>query len=331
MEFTLYTSFPTDPDQPPAAYRRSLVHKLRWIEQAGCRGVLAHTDNRSLDPWAAAQFLIENTERLVPLVAVNPAYMHPYSAARAVSSIAYLYQRQLDLNLVSGGFPGHLRELGDSLEHDARYERLAEYAEALTRLLTAEGAASYQGAYYTLRGARLGTPSLDAALLPRIYVSGGSEASLEARARLALPWLTYPRMLSRYADTGALKGAGVRFGIIARETTEQAWAEARARFPRDEQGEELHDWASTQVESQWHLNLSQDVRRLQILEQVYWLYPFRAYHTFCPFLVGTYDEVADALAEYARVGVSTLILDAPTDPDDMAHAQIALRKAETAG
>ncbi|MFD0592068.1 LLM class flavin-dependent oxidoreductase [Catellatospora coxensis] len=127
---------------PPDEYRRTLLDKCRWIEEAGCRGVLVHTDNRSVDPWSAAQFLLENTERLVPLIAVNPVYTHPFAAARAIATIGYLYHRQVDLNLVSGGFPSHLKELGCGLDHDERYDRITEFAQIVTRLLSDDSTVS---------------------------------------------------------------------------------------------------------------------------------------------------------------------------------------------
>jgi alkanesulfonate monooxygenase len=326
---TVYTSFPTDPDLPPEEYRRTLLDKCRWIEEAGCRGVLVHTDNRSVDPWSAAQFLLENTERLVPLIAVNPVYTHPFAAARAIATIGYLYHRQVDLNLVSGGFPSHLKELGCRLDHDERYDRITEYAQIITRLLSDDATVSHAGEHYTVKGAMLGM-RFDPELMPRIYVSGGSEASLEARRRLGAGWLTYPRLLGRYGDSGVLQGGGVRFGIIVRPTSEEAWALAHARFPHDEDGEQLHDWVAQQAESRWHRNLADDVRRTGVLDQVYWLYPFRAYHTFCPYLVGDYDEVAAALAEYFNAGVNTIILNTPEDPEDLDHILFALRRARAA-
>ena len=39
--------------------------------------------------------------------------------------------------------------------------------------------------------------------------------------------------------------------------------------------------------------------------------PFQNYKTFCPYLVGTYDEVAELVAGYIRLGARTFILDIP--------------------
>ena len=42
------------------------------------------------------------TERLSPLIAVNPISMHPFTAAKCISSLANLYSRKVFLNMVAG-------------------------------------------------------------------------------------------------------------------------------------------------------------------------------------------------------------------------------------
>jgi alkanesulfonate monooxygenase len=79
--------------------------------------VLIFTGNSSADPWVNAQLVIEQTEKLVPLVAVQPAHMHPHTGAKVISSLAFVYGRQVDLNLVTGGNRNHLRAVGSHLDH----------------------------------------------------------------------------------------------------------------------------------------------------------------------------------------------------------------------
>src|SRR5215813_8657032 len=62
----------------------NVVDVARWSEQAGCRGILVYTDNSTVDPWLVSQIIIQSTEALCPLVAVQPVYMHPYSGRCAV-------------------------------------------------------------------------------------------------------------------------------------------------------------------------------------------------------------------------------------------------------
>lgn len=142
----------------PVEFRRRLTDEIRWAEDAGCRGTLVHSDNKLLDPWAAAQMIMECPRTLVPMVAVNPAYIHPFSAARMISTLGFLYRRQVNLNYVTGGFHRHLRELGCELEHDTRYTRLVEYADIVSRLLSSERPVSHAGEFTQVRSAKLSPP-----------------------------------------------------------------------------------------------------------------------------------------------------------------------------
>ena len=58
---------------PGLAYRDHVAAIARWSEAAGCEGILVYADNRLVDPWLVAQGVIGATERLCPLVAVQPA------------------------------------------------------------------------------------------------------------------------------------------------------------------------------------------------------------------------------------------------------------------
>jgi alkanesulfonate monooxygenase len=325
---TVYSTCPSSNDRTSADFRRHMIDVAVWTESAGCRGLLVYTDNRLVDPWAAAQLMIERTERLVPLVAVQPIYMHPFAAARMIATIAFLYGRQVDLNLVTGGYAGHLRALDSTIDHDARYDRLVEYGQLLHRLLTADRAVTHAGAYYHLNEASLAFP-VASELQPRYFVAGSSAAAVEAQRQLGALGLAYPRWVEEYGEGDSeLSGTGMRVGIIARDTTEEAWRVAHERFPVDPRAEKLHDVAARLVESRWHRAISADARACSGPRGAYWLYPFRTYKTFCPYLVGTYNEASELLARYLEMGVATLILDVPEVEDDLHHASIVIRMAE---
>lgn len=320
----VYSSCPPLRDHSPSSYRKRLIDVARWTEEAGFKGILTHTDNASLDPWAAAQLIIEHTETLVPIVAVNPIYMHPLSTARMINTIAYLHGRRVDLNLVSGGFARHLRAAGCSLDHDQRYDRLAEYGEVLRLLLTADKPVSYAGSHYELKSAAL-SPQLPPDMMPGFFMSGASDAARHAQEKLGVTRLAYPREIGTYQGPSPLRRGGVGWGVIARETADEAWSVARRRFPIDKRGEKIHDFASAGVQSRWHQHLSEDAVAAGARESVYWLYPFRSYRAFSPYLVGSHAEVAGVLSRYFALGVSAVVLDVDgtLEEADLRHARIA--------
>lgn len=265
------------------------------------------------------------------MVAVQPVLRHPFDVARAISSFSFQYGRQVDLNPVTGGFAGHLHELGDALDHDRRYLRLIEYGQIIDKLLAGGLPVTHHGEFYTLNRVKLTNP-LPTELTSRTYVSGSSEACVAAQRMLGATRLSYPRFIGDYAATPGspcvLRGNGIRLGIIARESGDDAWRVAHERFPIDHLGEQLHNLAAGQVGSRWHQSLSADAQRCAAPRDGYWLYPSRMYQTFCPYLVGGYQEVAQLPSRYLHLGVTALILDVPRQEDDLHHAGMVLRLAE---
>lgn len=319
----VYATSPGSPRSSAEAFGKRLTDVARWTERAGLRGLLLFTDNQKIDPWAAAQHIMERTEKVVPLVAVQPLYQHPYSTARAISTLALLHGRSVDLNFVTGGSKPDFRALGDTIGHDDRYARLVEFGKNVLGLLGNPERMTFSGTYYQLTGATL-QPAMASDLLPLRFVAGSSPAAAEAARALDAVRLTYPLAPERYEGSSDLSGAGIRLGIIARETGEEAWRVAQERFPPDRLGEARAKFAAHGVESEWwHRLLSEAPTN----GATYWLYPFHSFKTFCPFIVGTYREVGEMVSRYLDHGVSTLILGEPTTEDELFHTQLALKYA----
>ena len=72
----LYSTCPQSKDFEPSAYAEAVANVSRWSEAAGCVGMLVYTDNGIVDPWMVTQWAIHATERLAPLVAVQPILDH---------------------------------------------------------------------------------------------------------------------------------------------------------------------------------------------------------------------------------------------------------------
>jgi alkanesulfonate monooxygenase len=321
----LFSTCPPWSTGDAAAHLSRVRDAAQWSEKAGCTGILIYTDNTQLDPWVLAQVVIEHTRTLCPLVAVQPVYMHPYSVAKLVASLSRLFSRRVYLNMVAGGFTNDLKALGDDTPHDRRYARLVEYTRVVTGLLTGRMPVQHRGEFYRFSHLTLGVaPTPD--LCPGILVSGSSAAGLDAARALGATAIKYPGPGRDEAQSGAVTDAewGIRIGVIARETDEEAWALAEARFPRDRKGEITHQLAMKVSDSQWHRQLSE---QRAAGHDVYWLRPFQHYHTMCPYLVGSHPRVAAELSAHVARGCRTVILDVPQSPDDLAHARLVIEQA----
>lgn len=320
------TTVPASSDLPASRFRDGVADVGRWSERHGFSGSLIYSDNRLVDPWMVAQLLTEDTERLIPLVAVQPAYMHPYTVATLVSSLAWLHGRRTYLNMVAGGFRNDLKALNDPTPHDRRYDRLVEYTRIVMDLLEGTVPATFQGEFYRVTDLKL-SPPLPPELLPDVFVSGSSEAGLRAGDALGARPVAYPKPPGRQepAPASPERMPGLRVGIIARPDRRDAWQVAHQRFPANRKGQLMHRMARKVSDSVWHQELSEIADERAAAEDPYWLVPFENYATMCPYLVGSYDDVADELGRYLELGYRTFLLDIPREEDDLAHASAAFR------
>jgi alkanesulfonate monooxygenase len=324
----IFSTCPYSASLPKEAYQERVRQVARWSDQLGYRGILVYTDNSVVDPWLVSQIILEETTALSPLVAVQPAYMHPYAAAKMVASFGYLYGRRVYLNMVAGGFKNDLEELNDTTPHDRRYARLIEYTLIMRKLLESPSPVTFDGEFYTVSKLKM-TPPLAPELFPGIFVSGSSDAGVNAARTIGALAVKYPKPAKEYESGDRVEDllSGVRVGVIARQRSGEAWEVARQRFPEDRKGQLTHQLAMKTTDSVWHKQLSQLAEETADRPTPYWMVPFLNYKTFCPYLVGDYDEVASELSRYIGVGYRTFIVDIPPNEDELQHTGLAFESA----
>ncbi len=319
MKIELFTTTPQSVEFDRYLFLNELKRISRQTEKYGYKGILVYSDNRLADPWMMTGIILAETTHLLPMIALQPMYMHPYTVAKKIASIGLIYDRPIALNLVAGGFVNDLSAMGDHTPHDKRYDRLAEYAEIIQLLLTSEKSVTYKGEFYEIKNLKL-QPVLPEHLQPEYYLSGSSDMARKTADRLGAKLIEYPEPTADYVKSGRTNGKGIRgirVGILARHTHEKAWSDARIRFPKIRSGELSHQMAKKTSDSEWHKTLSDKNGYDLSEESVYWLGPFKHYHTFCPYLVGDYKEVAREFSRYLQTGCTTCILDIPVSEIDL--------------
>lgn len=326
LQLDVFSTCPQYADGDRHAYVQRVIDVARWSERWGCKGILVYSDNRQLDPWLVSQVIVQHTEALCPLIAVQPVYLHPYAVAKMITTVGHLYGRRIYLNMVAGGFKNDLTALDDPTPHDRRYDRLVEYTSIIRQLVDGSAPLTVEGEFYTVRGLKL-TPALPRQLLPGIFVSGSSDAGLRAALAIGATAVKYPKAPTDEVEPGEGVGAGVRVGIIAREDGEEAWAIARARFPEDRRGQLTHQLAMKVSDSAWHRQLSGLANTAAAGDHPYWLVPFENYKTMCPYLVGSYERVGEELARYLGLGYRAFILDIPPEEAELRHTRAAFDNA----
>jgi len=325
----IYSTTPQSKDFPRETYVQQVIDVARWSEQAGCTGILVYTDNSIADPWSVSQIIIQNTKHICPLIAVQPIYMHPYWVAKKIATFGLLYGRRLCLNMLAGGFKNDLIALNDTTPHDERYARLIEYTTIIKLLLSSSAPVTFEGKFYQIRNVKM-APSLPPELFPGILMSGSSEAGIAAARALGATIIQYPKPAKESAPDPTLEEGktGIRVGVVARPTTEEAWSAANQRFPGDRKGQLAHQLAMRVSDSVWHRQLSDMIEQAGELQGVYWMWPFENHNTFCPYLVGNYEEVAQEVSRYMRSGFESFILDIPSSREELEHIEKVFARAK---
>ncbi len=307
-------------------YLRKVKDVAEWCDDAGIEGILVYTDNSLVDPWQVSQVILCGTSNLAPLVALQPIYMHPYTAAKMVATFSYLYSRRIYLNMVAGGFVNDLVALADCTEHDERYDRIVEYASIMKLLFDQSAPLSFTGSYFTVKNLAM-KPNVPPDMVPEIFVSGTSAAGLAAARKIGATSISYPGTPSGKTIRKDVP-TGIRIGILAREDSREAWRIAHKRYPADRAGQLAHAMARKVSDSAWYEQLAEIEERTDDCDSPYWLVPFKNYKTFCPYLVGSYEEVRREISKYIREGCQTFILDVPPDREELRHTAIVFDSAQ---
>jgi alkanesulfonate monooxygenase len=304
-------------DRPPTLDYLGQV--ARAAESLGFEAVLTPAGTYCSEAWITTAALLGQTSTLKFLVAFRPGLITPTLAAQQAAAYAELSGGRLLLNVVTGGDQQEQRRYGDWLDHDQRYERTDEFLQVL------RGAWSgvpfdFEGRHYTVAGATVRSAPSSA---PEIFFGGASPAGREvaaARADTYLTWTEPPAQVAeligdvrqRAARHGRTLTYGIRAHVIARDTSEEAWAEA-ARLQAGMDPTVIANaqarFSSADSEGQRRqASLRQGANeRLEIHPGLWAGYGLVRQGAGTAF-VGSHAEVASLIEEYAEIGIEHFIL-----------------------
>ncbi|MCY1270710.1 Alkanesulfonate monooxygenase [compost metagenome] len=213
----------------------------RAAEISGFQGGLIPSFPSTDEPWTVSSFLARQTRTFRFMIAFQPGFLDPLTAARMAATLQRATGGRALFNVITGGGGPAQLWWGDSVPHDDRYTRTSEFLDVL-RGVWRGGPFSYDGKFYQIADAGLAEP-LSHEDFPEIYFSGSSDAALASASRHAdyyLSWLEpfdqlrekFARVKERTERLGRKVKCAVRVDVIARATEEEAWAEVRKGFER---------------------------------------------------------------------------------------------------
>jgi alkanesulfonate monooxygenase len=284
----------------------------------GFDGMLTPCGTGCEDAWLATAALIPLTHRVKFLVAFRPALLTPTLAAQMASTYQRLSNGRLLVNIVTGAEPAELARFGVWEDKDTRYARTGEFVQIM-RGAWSGMPFSFDGTHYNVEAATTRQPPDP---IPRIYFGGASSAAEHIAAEhvdVYLAWGEPPAMVSdrlermrQLANTaGRALDFGVRFHVIARPTADEAWAAARAlraRMSAEAIAGAQADFATTQSVGQQRMaSLRDSAGDDLVVSPNVWAGIGLVRGGVGTALVGSYEEVADRIAEYHDLGFDEFI------------------------
>jgi alkanesulfonate monooxygenase len=310
-----------DPDRPG---RRPPTHDyLAQValaaEAAGFDAMLTPCGTGCEDAWIATASLLGVTTRIKFLVAFRPGLLSPTLAAQMASTYQRMSGGRMLVNIVTGAEPRELHRFGDYADKEARYERTGEFLGIMRRAWSGDPV-DVAGDHYTVEGATTREVPDPA---PEIYFGGASPAAKRVAAEHAdvyLVWGEPPEsaqqqlldVQARAAEIGRTLRYGIRFHVIARPTSDEAWAAADALLAGisdDDIAAARADFEATMSEGQRRMaELHGSGTQHLVIHPNVWAGIGLVRGGAGTAIVGSYSEVADRLEEYQRHGFDEFIL-----------------------
>lgn len=283
---------------------------IQESERLNFEGILFFQSNsNNTEPWVLAQEILTSTDNQKPIIAVNPAYMHPYTVAQKIISYTELYKRKIYLNFIIGTSVSELASIGDHLSHEERYNRLEEYIEIVYALLRNNSTSlTYKGVYYETQNLKL-TSTIEAELFPESFIAGSSDDANRLREKMKLSNLKIGKPVTKCSLT--TENTGMYLGIIARKTQEEAISVMKALFkPEYEEYGELLELSMLNTDAEWKKKLLEESE-----DMVFQMDPFKHFRADCPYLVGSHEQVKEYIIKYIKLGINRFVID--TDIQEM--------------
>jgi len=300
------------------------LNYLKQVAQAadslGYHGVLIPTGRSCEDSWVVASALAPLTERLRFLVAIRPGIISPTVSARMAATLDRLSGGRLLINVVTGGDPDENRGDGIHLSHSERYEVTDEFLRIWRQVLQGESV-DFVGKHLNVQNAKALYPPIQKPY-PPLYFGGSSEAAHDLAGEQIDVYLTWGEppaaVAAKIADVrerAARHGRTVKFGIrlhvIVRPTAAEAWSAADALIAHIDDATiaaAQQSFARFDSEGQRRMASLHGGRRDNlVVAPNLWAGVGLVRGGAGTALVGSPEQVAERIKEYADLGIDSFI------------------------
>ena len=300
--------------------REHIEQAAKAQEAGGFDRVLIPFGSVSPESQIVAAHAAAVTTELGFLIAHRPGFTQPTLAARQLATLDQLSRGRVAVHIITGGADEEMARDGDFSNKADRYARTDEYLSVLRREWTAESPFDHSGRFYNVRQ---GYSAIKPTHLP-VFFGGSSDEAIEVAGRHADVYALWGEALDEVAGVvRRVRASAARHGRqnlgfslslrpILADTEEAAWKRAadiveRVRALRSASGAPTAGHAPPNVGSQ---RLLATAARGYRLDKCLWtgLAAVGGARGNSTGLVGTPEQVADALLDYFDVGIDHFLI-----------------------
>ena len=294
-------------------------------EYGGFDRVLIAHSSASPDGFQIASFVAQQTRRLGILLAHRPGFVAPTLAARQLATLDHFSAGRAAVHIISGGDDTEQQRDGDWLTHDERYQRTDEYLDVVKRAWRSDVPFDHEGTYYRVAGHRSQVRPVQQPHLP-VYFGGSSDAALAVAGKHADVFALWGESLDAVRDTIARVRAAaaahgradcIRFSLSLRPilapTEDAAWARAESILARAKEVVGRSPNFTRRPKDPQNVGskrLLAEAAKGSVVDTRLWtgITALTRAAGNSTALVGTPQQVADALLENRELGVSTFLI-----------------------
>jgi len=306
-----------------------VTEAARAHEAAGFDLVLVGYSSSAAEGFLVALHAAEQTQRLGYLVAHRPGFVAPTLMARKIATFDHLTGGRLAVHIITGKTDDEQGGDGDFTPKAERYRRAAEYLELMKLTWSSAQPFDFAGDFYRVKGAHSDVRPLQQPH-PPLFFGGASDGALAMGAKLCDVYAIYAEPLAstregmrEFRAQAAAFGRVPRFNVSVRPiiaaSEGAAWDRANkilAAMTGDEGGKENRKkgWSRQEAMSGPVDNAGRRLMSFALERDVHderlWMPIARATgalgNTSC--LVGTAEQVAQAILNYYRLGVGSFLI-----------------------
>lgn len=325
------------------AFDVDMIEKMaRAFDENDFDRVLILQNSFAPDPFAIANYAAAVTEKLAFMVAHRPGFIAPTMAARMFATLDNLSGGRAGVHVITGANDTELECDGDFHTKEERYHRSAEYVEIMRKVWSSGTPVDHNGTYYRFNNALSELKPVGGSAIP-VYWGGSSPLALEKGAEVAdvyaigglKPLDQMAGTVAQIRDAWARTGRPVRIQtsvrVIVGETEDAAWkaaadvVEALRETALEQQrkiagsdealstGMRLDPKLATTKGGSGREELEAIAGGKDLLDKRLWTGITKASVSFStpmlpPALVGTAEQVADAMMDYYAMGITGFLM-----------------------